>query len=51
MFLTGISSLTHLLTGRDELSFFPAWGGWLSIVGFAALAYVLIRIPTKRSRA
>ncbi|MBZ5596647.1 MAG: oligopeptide transporter, OPT family [Acidobacteriia bacterium] len=51
MFLTGISSLTHLLTGRDELSFFPAWGGWLSLAGFAALAYVLIRIPTKRSQA
>jgi putative OPT family oligopeptide transporter len=26
-------------------SFFPAWGGWLSLIGFAAVAYVLIRLP------
>ena len=50
MFLAGISSITHLLTGRDGLSFFPAWGGWLSLAGFAAVAYVLIRIPTNRAR-
>jgi len=49
LFLTGVSSITHLLTGRDELSFYPAWGGWLSLIGFAAVAYVLIRIPTKRT--
>jgi len=48
LFLTGVSSITHVLTGRDELSFFPAWGGWLSVVGFVAVAWVLIRIPTKR---
>jgi OPT family oligopeptide transporter len=50
LFLTGVSSITHVLTGRDELSFFPAWGGWLSLAGFAAVAWVLIRIPTKRAR-
>jgi len=49
LFLAGISSLTHVLTGRDELSFYPAWGGWLSLIGFAAVAYVLIRIPSKRT--
>ena len=48
LFVTGISSITKLLTGADELSFFPAWGSWLSIIGFASIAYVLIRIPTKR---
>jgi putative OPT family oligopeptide transporter len=48
LFLAGISSITRLLTGRDELSFFPAWGGWLSLVGFAAVAYVLVRIPVRR---
>ncbi len=48
LFLAGISSITHMLTGRDELSFFPAWGGWLSIAGFAAVAYVLVRIPARR---
>ena len=44
-FLSGISSITHIFTGSDELSFFAAWGGWLSLVGFAAVAWVLIRIP------
>jgi hypothetical protein len=44
-FLSGISSFTRLLTGSEEFSFFPAWGGWLSLAGFAAVAWVLIRIP------
>jgi len=48
LFLAGISSITRLLTGRDELSFFPVWGGWLSLLGFAAVAYVLVRIPARR---
>ncbi len=43
-----IPSLTRLLTGADELSFFAAWGGWLSLAGFAAIAWVLIRIPSRR---
>ena len=49
LFVAGISSLTHALTGRDELSFYPAWGGWLSLLGFAAVTYVLVRIPAKRA--
>ena len=49
-FLGGISSITKLLTGADELSFFPAWGGWLSLAGFASVAWVLIRIPTRLRR-
>jgi putative OPT family oligopeptide transporter len=49
-YLSGISSLTHVLTGSDTLSFFPAWGGWLSLVGFAAVAWLLIRIPLKSVR-
>ena len=48
LFVAGISSITRLLTGADELSFYRAWGGWLSLIGFAAVAYVLIRIPTRR---
>jgi putative OPT family oligopeptide transporter len=47
-FVAGIPSLTELLTGSDELGFYPRWGGWLSLAGFASLAYVLIRIPTRR---
>jgi uncharacterized oligopeptide transporter (OPT) family protein len=38
VFLTGIPAIA-------TFSFAPAWGGWLSIIGFAAIAYVLIRIP------
>ena len=30
-------------------SFFPAWGGWLSLIGFASIAYILIRIPVGRA--
>jgi putative OPT family oligopeptide transporter len=44
-FLSGITSFTKLLTGANEFSFYPALGGWLSLAGFAAVAWVLIRIP------
>jgi putative OPT family oligopeptide transporter len=43
----GVPSLTSLLTGADEFSWFPAWGGWLSIAAFAAIGYVLIGIPLR----
>src|SRR5689334_23621451 len=49
LFVAGISSLTHALTGRDALTFYPAWGGWLSLLGFAAVAYLLVRVPAKRT--
>ncbi len=39
LFLTGVQSIA-------TFSFVAAWGGWLSLIGFAAIAYVLIRIPT-----
>jgi OPT family oligopeptide transporter len=38
VFLTGLPSIA-------TFSFYAAWGGWLSLAGFAAVAYVLIRIP------
>jgi OPT family oligopeptide transporter len=41
-------SLTRLITGQEQFGFYPAWGGWLSLIGFAALAWVLIRIPISR---
>jgi OPT family oligopeptide transporter len=47
-FLAGISSFTKALTGSGELPFFSAWGGWLSLLGFALVAWVLIRIPLRR---
>jgi putative OPT family oligopeptide transporter len=49
LFLSGVSSITHLFVGQDEFSFFPAWGGWLSLAAFAAIAYVLIGIPARRT--
>jgi putative OPT family oligopeptide transporter len=46
-FVSGISSFTKLLIGEDQFSFFPALGGWLSIVAFAAIAWVLVRLPAR----
>jgi len=40
LFLAGIPAIA-------TFPFFPAWGGWLSLIGFAAIAYVLVRIPTR----
>jgi uncharacterized oligopeptide transporter (OPT) family protein len=40
VFLTGIPAIARF-------SFAPAWGGWLSLIGFASIAYVLIRIPAR----
>jgi OPT family oligopeptide transporter len=46
-FLAGGPSLTRLLTGADQLPGFAEWGGWVSLAGFAALAWVLVRVPTR----
>jgi len=27
--------------------FYASWGGWLSLIGFAGIAYVLIQIPKR----
>jgi putative OPT family oligopeptide transporter len=40
VFLAGVPAIA-------TFKFFPAWGGWLSLIGFAAIGYVLIRIPTQ----
>jgi OPT family oligopeptide transporter len=40
LFLAKVPSLA-------TFNFYPAWGGWLSLIGFASIAYVLIRIPAK----
>ena len=47
LFVAGIPSLTKLLTGLDKLPFLDAWGGWLSVIAFAAIAYCLIRVPLR----
>jgi len=51
LFLTGVSSLTHAFTGLDELPFYGAWGGWLSLAAFATLAWLLIWVPLRRGQA
>jgi putative OPT family oligopeptide transporter len=42
-----VPSLTHLLSGATEFSWFGAMGGWLSLIGFAAVAWVLVAIPIR----
>ena len=49
-FLSGIPSFTKLLTGSDQFSFFGPAGTLLSIIGYAAVAWVLIGIPLRASR-
>jgi putative OPT family oligopeptide transporter len=51
LFLTGISSLTKLLTGLETLPFVAAWGGRISLVAFAVIAYCLIRLPLRKKPA
>jgi len=46
--VSSVPSLTRVLTGADQFSWFDAWGGWLSLVGFAAVAYVLIGLPNRK---
>jgi hypothetical protein len=41
-FLSGIGSF-------GQVSWYSALGGWLSLLIFAAIAYVLIAIPVKRT--
>ena len=38
LFLSGIRSLTHALTGAEELSFYGRCGGYLSLVALALIA-------------
>lgn len=40
VFLAGIPAIA-------TVPFYNAWGGWLSFIGFASVAWVLIRIPVK----
>ncbi len=49
LFLTGVKSITHVFTGQDVFPFVESWGGWISLIAFAVIAYVLIRIPLKKA--
>jgi putative OPT family oligopeptide transporter len=48
--VSAVPSLTSVVAGADHFAWFPQWGGWLSVGGFAAVAYVLIRIPAAGRR-
>lgn len=41
-------SFTRLFTGSDELFFFREWGGWLSLIVFATVGYILVRGPFRK---
>ncbi len=43
-----VPSLATLLTGSAQFGFYDNWGGWLSLIGFASLAWILIAIPLRR---
>jgi putative OPT family oligopeptide transporter len=45
--LFGIPSVTQMITGRETLAFLGNYGGWLSLVVFACVAFVLIQIPIR----
>jgi uncharacterized oligopeptide transporter (OPT) family protein len=51
LFLSGVPSLTRILTGSDEMALYTRYGGWLSLLAFAVLAYSLIQVPRKRTAA
>ena len=50
LFLTGVSSITKVITGLEELPFLANWGGWISLAAFAIIAYILIRVPLRKAQ-
>lgn len=50
LFIEGVPSLTHVVTGHDVFGFVANWGGWLSLGAFAILAYSLVRVPLRKLR-
>jgi uncharacterized oligopeptide transporter (OPT) family protein len=51
VFVAGVPSLAELLAPGLASAVYQAWGGWLSLAAFAALAWVLVRIPARRLAA
>jgi Kef-type K+ transport system membrane component KefB len=51
LFVSGVPSLTRVLTGQGEFGFYPRFGSALSVLGFASLVYALVRIPLSGTRA
>ncbi|HEV2381145.1 MAG TPA: OPT/YSL family transporter [Terriglobia bacterium] len=50
LFIEGIPSLTHVVTGQDVFGFVANWGGWISLAAFALVAFCLIRLPLRSTR-
>ncbi|HEV2381146.1 MAG TPA: hypothetical protein VG206_15300 [Terriglobia bacterium] len=48
LFIEGVPSLTHVVTGQDVFGFVANWRGWISLVAFAVIAYCLIWLPLRR---
>jgi putative OPT family oligopeptide transporter len=48
LFIRHVPSLTRILTGRDEFTLVANWGGWLSLMAFALVAYGLIQVPLRK---
>lgn len=47
LFIGGVPPLMTWLTGAESLPWAARWGGWLSLVGFAGLVWVLVRVPLR----
>ncbi|MDD5543147.1 MAG: oligopeptide transporter, OPT family [Acidobacteriia bacterium] len=45
--LFGYPSVTKIITGRESLAILDNYGGWLSLLVFACVVYVLVRIPIR----
>lgn len=48
LFIAKLPSAPELLTGQPHFAWYEATAGWLSLAGFAAIAWVLLRVPLRR---
>ena len=46
----GVSSVATAWLGMDLSGFLESWGGWLALLVFAICAWVLVRIPLKKTQ-
>ena len=48
LFLIGVESLTSLFTGMEELPVLGNYGGWLSMIVFAVVGFMLVKVPLNK---
>lgn len=48
LFVAKVPSVPQMLIGQDQFAWYDAFSGWLSMAAFAAIAWVLLRIPLRR---